>query len=566
MLLLILFVNLLLNVVVAKKNILFIIIDDLRPSLGCYGDAKAFTPNIDELSKKSIIFSRAYAQQALCAPSRNSLLTGRRPDTLQLYDFYSYWREAVGNFTTLPQHLKDYGYTTKSIGKVFHPGMSSNGSDDCPYSWTERPFHPYTNVYKDASVCPTTNSTHLAQNLICPVCVDTMPNKTLPDIEILNATRHFIQEQNETRRPFFLAVGFQKPHIPLKYPDEYLRFHPLEKFQLPSHYNWPDNVSSVAYNPWIDLRKREDVIDLHLQFPWQKIPDDFGRKIIQSYYAAVTYIDDMIGKVIQELETSGILNNTIIVITSDHGWSMGEHAEWAKYSNFDVAVRVPLMISVPGLTYKTSNIWTEKKLNLQYGYKTGNELTRTSLRISTHSHYFKIVFLDALVELVDVFPTVAHLAGAPIPVCPVSKNNIKIDFEEKVRLPKLCSEGISLVPLIMSIVKRKEIPWKSAAFSQYPRPSIDPGLCPNSDKPRLHEIKIMGYTLKTDIYRYTVWVPFDSVTKIPDWRNVIAEELYDHVQDPEENSNIEELSRYYKLKKKFKKILKQGWRKALPKH
>lgn len=161
-----LIVIMLIPIAATRPNFLLIIVDDLRTTLGCYGDINAYTPNIDALAEDSIVFTEAFAQQALCAPSRNSFLTSKRPDTLQLYDFYSYWRDKVGNYTTLPEHLKINGYTTMSIGKVFHPGISSNGSDDSPYSWTEKPFHPYTDRYKNAPVCKTSPQLEAATNIV----------------------------------------------------------------------------------------------------------------------------------------------------------------------------------------------------------------------------------------------------------------------------------------------------------------------------------------------------------------------------------------------------------------
>lgn len=162
-------------------------------------------------------------QQALCAPSRNSFLTSRRPDTLHLYDFYSYWRDSVGNFTTLPQHFKENGYYTHSIGKVFHPGISSNNTDDAPYSWSDTPYHPSTEQYKNAKVCLTRENTR-AHNLICPVLVEEQPEGTLPDIQSVEAAIEFLERYNNLvyPQPYLLAVGLHKPHIPFKYPQEYL--------------------------------------------------------------------------------------------------------------------------------------------------------------------------------------------------------------------------------------------------------------------------------------------------------------------------------------------------------
>nr|XP_050855057.1 iduronate 2-sulfatase isoform X2 [Vespula vulgaris] len=479
----------------AKPNFLLIMIDDLRTTLGCYGDHNSYTPNIDHLAKQGIIFSQAYAQQALCAPSRNSILTSRRPDTLQLYDFYSYWRDTVGNFTTLPEYLKNNGYNTMSIGKIFHPGISSNNSDDSPYSWSEKPFHPYTNRYKDAPVCQTTKNSLPAQNLVCPVDLKFMPNQTLPDIEILKKAKRYIQTHKSDIKPFFLAVGFQKPHIPLKYPKKYLKYHPLEKFEVPKPYVWPNNTDSVAYNPWIDLRKRKDVQRLHLKFPWEKIPKNFAKLIIQSYYGAVSYIDDIIGKLIYQLHISKILQKTVIILTSDHGWSLGEHAEW-----------------------------------------------------------------DAIVELVDIFPTIAALAGIPVPIC----SNIQKKLDNNYKHSSVCTEGISLLPLIRSVLHKKVIPWKKAAFSQYPRPGIEPTLHPNSDEPHLKDITIMGYSLKSHEYRYTAWIPFTSENKTANWKIIISEELYNHNYDSAEYFNLARSPNFLKKKSELKTLLRDGWRKALP--
>lgn len=167
-------------------------------------------------------FIYTFFQQALCAPSRNSLLTSRRPDSLRLYDFYSYWRTTVGNFTTLPQYFKENGYFTYSIGKVFHPGISSNFSDDYPFSWSIKPFHPKTEVYMNSKVCIDANG-NLAKNLLCPVIVNLQPDETLPDLESSQEAVRFLKNKEKiTRKPFFLAVGFHKPHIPFKFPIEYL--------------------------------------------------------------------------------------------------------------------------------------------------------------------------------------------------------------------------------------------------------------------------------------------------------------------------------------------------------
>ncbi|KAM0736100.1 Iduronate 2-sulfatase [Formica fusca] len=599
----------LIHIAATRPNFLLIIVDDLRTALGCYGDINAYTPNIDALAENSIVFTEAFAQQALCAPSRNSFLTSKRPDTLRLYDFYSYWREKVGNYTTLPEHLKNNGYTTMSIGKVFHPGISSNGSDDSPYSWTEKPFHPYTDRYKNAPVCKRSPQSEAATNIVCPVRVSAMPNKTLPDIETLREARKFIHEHRGDNDPFFLAVGFQKPHIPLKYPERYLKYHPIWKFKMSEPYLWPDNVNNVAYNPWTDLRWRKDVAKLRLKFPWERIPEKYGKLIIQSYYAAVSYVDNMIGKLIHQLHVSRIRENTIVILTSDHGWALGEHAIWSKYSNFDVAVHVPLIISIPTVTFDTDDnyarsmhderynithitnydemrdktdsehmipdereigIWNSTKYNtrgykrmiletyIRQRYKKSVESSTLHISKKLKRNYCRVT--NAVVELVDIFPTIADLAGVPVPIC----QNVDENHRKEASDP--CSEGITLLPLVESMLRCQNVSWKRAAFSQYPRPGIQPTLRPNSDKPRLKEITIMGYTLKTSDYRYTAWIPFAHETCKPDWDIIIAEELYDHRTDRAEDFNIATSLKMSNTKKYLRSLLKNGWRDALPRY
>ncbi|XP_046431983.1 iduronate 2-sulfatase isoform X1 [Neodiprion fabricii] len=557
------FINFTIFRVFGKQNVLMIVVDDLRPSLGCYGDPNAVTPNIDLLAKRGVLFTRAFAQQALCAPSRNSFLTGRRPDTLKLYDFYSYWRDTIGNFSTLPQHLKSHGYTTMSIGKVFHPGSSSNGSDDFPYSWSEKPFHPYTDRYKDARLCQTTSNSTPACNIVCPVYVPHMPNQTLPDIETLRAAKSFLFKHRGDKKPFFLAVGFQKPHIPLKYPQKCLEHHPLEKFDVPDNYKWSENVSYAAYNPWLDLRKRDDVKKLDLKFPFQKIPRYYAKLIIQSYYAAVTYVDDLIGLLLKQLAVYNIERFTTVVLISDHGWSLGEHGEWAKYSNFEVALRVPVIITIPQVTFDPwiESSYATKNFTLPQNSDCSPKMGCIENRYRKKGY----VMSDAMIELVDIFPTIADLTNLPIPLCIDDKDyRHKYKSNSTSMSSNLCSEGVSFLPVIYAIMYEKIIPWKKAVFSQYPRPGVVPTRNPNSDEPRLSEITIMGYTIRTKEYRYTAWASFNSSIVKTDWSTIIAEELYYHKFDVEENLNLSTIPEFSRIKNKLRNQLKNGWRKALP--
>lgn len=373
------------------------------------------------------------------------MLTSRRPDTIHLYDFYSYWRTVAGNFCTLPQYFKENDYYTFSIGKVFHPGISSNFTDDFPISWSEPTYHPSSEKYLNDAVCLTANG-KLHKNLLCPIDLNLFPGHILPDIASTLEAKKILEDRYKVGKNFFLAIGYHKPHIPFQFPAKYLKYHQnLSKFEAPDDTFKPEGFPDVAWNPFSDLRRRDDVKELNLNFPFGTFPREFRVKARQHYYAAITYIDDLIGELLKSVD----FKNTIVALTSDHGWSLGEHTEWAKFSNFDVAVKVPLLI------YDGS----------------GNHLVNADIS-----------------ELVDVFPTLVDLAGLPhIPSCDGS-NEI------------CCTEGKSLI----------ESSESSFAISQYPRPGLLPTEHPNSDAPKLHQIQIMGYSLRTQQFRYTAWVGFDA--------------------------------------------------------
>ncbi|XP_057658384.1 plipastatin synthase subunit A [Diorhabda carinulata] len=491
-----------------RPNVLFIIVDDLRPSLECYGDKEAVTPNINKLASKSFVFKNAFAQQALCAPSRNSLLTSRRPDSLHLYDFHNYWRDTVGNFTTIPQYFKENGYYTYSIGKVFHPGSTSNFTDDSPYSWSTKSFHPKTDTFINAKVCIGKDG-KLHKNLICPVATEFQPYGTLPDLESLNEAIRFLKYKDEITqsKPYFLAVGFHKPHIPFKFPLEFLKFHPIENITLPVNRRRSPTLPTVTWSSWIDIRWREDIKQLNVSFPFGPMPDETIKKIKQAYYSSVTYIDDLVGKLMKFVK-----RNTIIVFTSDHGWSIGEHGEFSKYNNYDVATKVPLLIRVPGLSER------------------------------------EVIFQQP-VELVDVFPTLVDLTqiSSPLKTCPLKKVDIT------------CTEGKSLIPHMVSKIKGKEISHLTA-FTQYPRSGVFPSIHPNSDEPKLNEIKIMGYSLRNEIFRYTEWVEFSTETFKPNWNVVYGRELYNHVIDTDENINLVDRAGLRNITSDLRKKLILGWR------
>lgn len=498
-------------------NILLIIVDDLRPSLGCYGDKLVRSPNIDQLASHSIVFENAFAQQAVCAPSRVSFLTGRRPDTTRLYDFNSYWRVHSGNFSTIPQYFKENGYVTMSVGKVFHPGISSNHSDDYPYSWSFPPYHPSSEKYENTKTCKGQDG-KLHTNLLCPVDVADVPEGTLPDKQSTEEAIRLLEKMKTSVSPFFLAVGYHKPHIPFRYPKEFQKLYPLENMTLAPDPHVPDSLPPVAYNPWIDIREREDVQALNISVPYGPIPVDFQRKIRQSYFASVSYLDTQVGHLLSALDDLRLAHNTIIAFMSDHGWALGEHGEWAKYSNFDVTTRVPLMFYVPGKTALLPAAG-EKLFPYQDPFDPASELMGAGRRT------------EDLVELVSLFPTLAGLAGMPVPPwCPIPSFHVE-----------LCREGHNL-QRYLQLHDLEEDPYlfgnprELIAYSQYPRPADFPQW--NSDKPSLKDIKVMGYSIRTIDYRYTVWVGFSPTEFLANFSDIHAGELYFVDSDPLQDHNV----------------------------
>ncbi|XP_053555127.1 iduronate 2-sulfatase [Bombina bombina] len=494
-------------------NVLLVIVDDLRTTLGCYGDSVVKSPNIDQLASQSLLFTNAYAQQAVCAPSRVSFLTGRRPDTTRLFDFHSYWRKHAGNFSTLPQYFKEHGYVTMSVGKVFHPGISSNHSDDYPYSWSVPPFHPSSEKYENTKTCKGKDG-QLHENLICPVNVSDVPEGTLPDIQSTKEAIRLLNVVKEQNTSFFLAVGYHKPHIPFRFPEEFLKLYPIENITLAPDPDIPKNLPPVAYNPWTDIRKREDVKALNVSFPYGPIPKHFQLLIRQSYFSSVSYLDTQVGELLSSLEDLGLSDSTVIVFVSDHGWSLGEHGEWAKYSNFDVATRVPLMFYVPGMT--DSALQPQQK-RFQYIDPFSNIPRRKHQGQSKHIP----------VELVSLFPTIAELANLPLlPACPRPSFHVE-----------LCSEGASIVPYF-SVPNKDENDGftETVAYSSYPRPADTPQI--NSDLPDLKDIRIMGYSMRTIAFRYTVWVGYDPKSFKANFSDIHAQELYLVMSDPNQDNNI----------------------------
>lgn len=478
-----------------KMNVLFLVSDDMRPELTSFL-GKDFpspvhppvlhSPSLDRLARKSLVLKRAYVQQAVCSPSRTSLLTGRRPDTTHVYDLYNYFRKVGGNFTTIPQYFKENGYRSIGMGKIFHPGHAS-GKDD-PISWSEPYYHAPNDPYWSS----------LDHSWIAVPRSEYM-QKPLPDQQIAQkAVETLNRLASNEEEPFFLAVGFHKPHLPFVFPEEFISFYPTSNVSLPDNDYAPVDMPSIAWSDYEELRTYKDIQKLNVTgainstVPFSKI-----RELRRAYYSALSYTDSLIGAVLQELEDLGLANSTIVSFWGDHGWQLGEHGEWCKHTNFEIAVHAPMMVHIPKLTDKG---------------------------MSTRK----------LTEFVDLFPTLVEAAGLPpLPLCPPDSRNITH-----------CVEGSSLLPLI----KDSSTLWKDRVFSQYPRPG-----------------PTMGYSMRTNKYRYTEWVGFSGPPKyVPFWDKVVGVELYDHDADPEENHNQACNPALQDVIKKLSGQLHAGWRHALP--
>ncbi len=439
-----------------KLNVLFISVDDLRPTGGAYGDSVVRTPHMDALARRGVVFNRTYAQQALCSPSRTSLLTGRRPDTTRVYDLTTHFRQTIPNVVTLPQHFKQQGYHTQSFGKIYH-----NVDLEDALSWSV-PSLPVPKNPDEVDADQSTSSRNPRTGRGPAWRSPDVPDEALFDGRIAGKAIEAMREIKA--KPFFLAVGFTKPHLPFVAPKKYYDLYPLEKVKLPANPFPPKDVPRIALADFGELRAYADIPEKGA------LSESQTRELIRGYYAATSYVDAQIGRVIDELDRTGVRDNTIVVLWGDHGYQLGEHGLWNKHTNFEVATRSPLIISAPGVT-----------------------------KVSKRT--------DALVELVDVYPTLIQLAGLPM---------------------QQGLEGTSLVPLLHS----PKMNWKRAVFSQYPRG------------------RVMGYSIRTDRYRYTEW---SEQGKVP-----VGVELYDHRVDPAENVNIANLPEKKAIIAELSRQLKLG--------
>ena len=348
----------------AKSNILVITIDDFKPNLGSYGDHKAISPAIDALASRGTLFTSAYCQQSVCAPSRVSMFTGLRPDTTGVLDLHTYMRAINPDVVTLPQFFRENGYTTIGYGKLMHGAKN----DDKDKSWSEfadsLPFnsdHPAPildkfqdpkchEIYKKLSKNGKKVKTPLLVNKLkalkaYPVSeAFDLPDDTYRDGAIAKLGIKRLKELKGSGENFALFLGFTKPHLPFNAPKKYWDLYDPENFELAAYRKQDKQRPNYAYHSYGELAAYSGY---EIGKP---VAEDKQRHLIHAYYACVSYVDAQVGKVLDELKKLDMEKDTIVVLWGDHGWHLGDHGIWCKHSNFEQATRAPLIISAPGMT------------------------------------------------------------------------------------------------------------------------------------------------------------------------------------------------------------------------
>ena len=316
------------------KNVLFIMVDDLRPELSLYGQNQIISPNIDALGASGVTFNRAYCNVPVCGASRASLLTGVRPTANRFLNYYSRIKKDMPDVVNMAQYFQDRGYSTVSNNKITHIKNDIDAWDDewYPQAKTWRNYLSEENLILEAS----NKAGYAYENIDVPDAAYIDGQTALKSVEDL-------KQFKADGQPFFLAVGFVKPHLPFNAPKKYWDLYDPNSITLPENSTFPESAPQRANHKWGELRS---YIDIPKTGP---IPEPIAKKLIHGYYASVSYVDAQIGILINGLTELGLRENTVIVLVGDHGWSLSDHGLWAKHSNFEVALQVPLIISDSGL-------------------------------------------------------------------------------------------------------------------------------------------------------------------------------------------------------------------------
>lgn len=446
-----------------RPNVLLILVDDLKPAMGCYGDPLAKTPHLDALAGRGMRFDLAYCNQAVCAPSRFTLMLGSHSTSTGLYGLGSQLRDIMPDAITMPQYFAKHGYRTESLGKVFHIGHGNYGD---PKSFSVPHFKEKVVEYADPASKPDgrlTREEAMFQNVKAPSGgMNSLPRGAAfehPDVEdtayadgrVAAETIRRLQAAANRQQPFFIVSGFARPHLPFSAPKKYWDLYDANSFPLASHRELPANSPKVAHKRGGEIRNYFPVPDKNDP---AAISDSVARKLIHGYYASTSYVDAQIGKVIDELDRLAIADNTIVVLWGDHGFHLGDLGIWTKHTNYEQANRIPIVIAAPGITSPASS-------------------TRQPA------------------ESVDLFPTLAELAGLPTPKVPQSL------------------DGKSLV----RVLKDPEARVRDHAYHAYPK-------------------RKLGRAIRTERYRLVEWRTLNAPDEPGEY------ELYDYETDPLETRNL----------------------------
>ena len=465
-----------------NKNVLFIAVDDLKPLIGAYGHKQMVTPNLDRLINSGVMFENAEVQQAVCGPSRASVMTGTYPDRTRVWDLHTDFRSSSPSLVSMPEYLITQGYETAAVGKIYHKGSTSSGHDGKSWSIphfqmsgndpergapileyyqnleTKATIQKYIDEAKEKGMKPGQQRNYAMKLLKPSTEAEDVADESYQDGAYTVKALELMNSLSKGSKPFFLAVGFQKPHLPFVAPKKYWNLYDRKAIQL-SNQALIEGTPDYAYqhpgelNAFTDIRPKAEI--------GKPLPDDKQRELMHGYMACVSYIDAQIGKLLDELEKLNLTKNTVIVLWGDHGWHLGDHTLWCKHSNFEQATRIPFVFAGP-------NISRNKKV-------------------------------ETPVELIDLFPTLFDLIGVP---------------------QHAQTDGKSLITLLDNDKKNNlEI---ACAMSQYPRQNG----------------KLMGYTIRTTKYRYTEWHANNYTTEQPyNIANIKDVELYDFANDPNETTN-----------------------------
>jgi iduronate 2-sulfatase len=440
-------------------NVLLILVDDLKPTLGCYGDSVAKTPNIDRLASLGMRFDKAYCNQAVCAPSRYNLMLGSRSSSLGLYNLGQSFRDVYPDAVTVSQYFIRNGWRAESVGKVFHVGHGNPGD---PVSWSEPPHYEPVVEYRlpenSAGGQLTREEAYFTNQQLDRIGSlprgnawenADVPDEAYSDGRIATEGIRRLRAAKERSEPLFLALGFVKPHLPFCAPKKYWDLYDPAAFELAARPTAPEGAPDVASKGLIEIDQYEPVSGQNLKDP------TLQRQLIHGYYASTSYADAQIGRVLDELDRLGLTEETIIVLWGDNGYHLGDLGYWTKHTNYEQANRIPLIIAAPGAA------------------KPGSHTAQ-------------------LTETVDIYPTLAELAGLPRPVGPQP------------------IDGLSLVP----VLRDPGVRLRDHAYHAFPRG------------------KRIGRAIRTDRYRLVEW----KIPNQPSDRAVL--ELYDYQTDPLETRNL----------------------------